>query len=216
MTAPGRNHARTRDTHTPKAHGWPSVGFFLITFMVTHLAFSSGCAAPPPQARTTFLTGVDLVEMTDRMAVSFAGDHAIGARTPETERWVISFDRIINRTNQIIPDREKWLYIARLRALLAQSTLAADRNILWIMPPERWAEVRAEVAPDMPPDVPEAFRLPPTHLMTAEFLALTSTSGAGRSDTYVTSWQLIDLRSGIMVWEDLWEMKRARDGLTYD
>jgi hypothetical protein len=172
-----------------------------------------GCASGPPKIKTTFLRSVDLVDMTDRMAQSFAGNDVITARDAHDEPWIVSFYRIVNHTNQIIPEREKWLYIARLRAQLAQSRIADQRRIIWIIPPERWAMVAEELDVS---EEPYGLRMNPTHLLTAEFNTLTTTSGRGRSDTYVCSYQLIDLRTGVITWEDAWEVKRQAVGVTYD
>jgi hypothetical protein len=119
----------------------------------------------------------------------------------------------VNHTNQIIPEREKWLYLARLRALLAQSQLSDERSLIWIIPPERWSIVAEELGAS---DEPHGLRMNPTHQLTAEFNALTITSAQGRSDTSVCSYQLIDLDRGTIVWEDAWEVKRAISGITYD
>jgi hypothetical protein len=172
----------------------------------------AGCGGPP-EVRTTFLRSVDLVAMTDRMAESFAQDAVIGARTPESDPWIISIDRIVNHTNQIIPDGERWLYIGRLRAMLGQSQLARERRIIWIIPPERWPMIAEELGVSREP---YGLRENPTHLLTAEFLALTTTSGAGRSDAYLCNYQLVDLAVGTITWEGSWEVKRAIEGRTYD
>ncbi len=172
--------------------------------------FLVGCFRPP-EARTTYLSSVDLLDMTDRMAESFAADPVIGRRSSGDDRWVVSIDRVANRTNEIIPDREKWLYVGRLRAILAESGIGADRGLIWVVPPEEWPRVTRELGPG------EAGpRLAPTHVLSAEFNALTNTSGAGRTDAYLCAFQLSDLRSGRLVWEDAWEVKRAAAGRTYD
>lgn len=184
--------------------GWP-LG---VTAVLLVLA---GCA--PPQSRTPFLRSVDLVEMTDRMAESFAATPTVAGRDATDDRWVISIARITNYTNQIIPDREKWLFIGRMQSILAASELADDRAIVWVIPPERWWIVADEF-----PDRPEPFglRLEPTHLLTGTFSSLTTTSARGRSDAYLCSFQLVDLATGALVWEDAWEVKRATTGLSYD
>ena len=166
-----------------------------------------GCSAP--EVRTTFLGSVDLVDMTDRMAASFAGDPVIGRRTEASETWVVSIDRVVNHTNQIIPGREKWLYTTRMRAKLAESNIARRRNIVWVVPPERWPAAAGELES-------KHRRLRPTHLLAAEFQTLTRTSAAGRSDTYVCAFQLTDIEDGRLVWEDLWEVKYAVQGLTWN
>ncbi len=170
---------------------------------------AAGCA--PPAAHTTFLNDVDLVDMTDRMAESFANDPVIGRRSDASERWVISIDRVANGTYQVMPSREKWLYTSRLRALLGESDLARRRNIVWVVSPERWPAAAGELGRE---DV--SGRLPPTHLLSAEFQTLTSTSATGRSDMYVCAFQLTELEYGRLVWEDLWEVKYAVRGVTWD
>ena len=171
-----------------------------------------GCGGPP-KARTTFLRSVDLVDMTDQMAQSFAADDVIGDRTPNSDPWVISVYRVVNHTNQIMRESERWAYIARLRARLAQSELSEERSLIWIIPPERWSIVAEELGIS---EEPYGLRMKPTHQLTAEFFALTNTSGLGRSDAYLCSYQLLDLDTGRIVWEDRWEVKRAVEGVTYD
>ena len=178
-------------------------------FVMMAVSISWGCS--PPATRTTFLESVDLVDMTDRMAESFAGDPVISRRTPASGRWVISIDQVANRTYQLMPSREKWLYTTRMRALLAESGFAGGRNIVWVIPPEGWPAAPLELrAEDRDP------RLAPTHLLSAEFQTLTNTSAAGRSDMYVCAFQLTELDNGRLVWEDLWEVKYASRGLTWD
>jgi hypothetical protein len=183
-----------------------------LTVWCAAILMLTGCGRPP-KVQTTFLRSVDLVAMTDSMAQSFAQDGVINARTSQTDPWIISLYRVVNHTNQIIPDREKWLYLARLRALLAQTDMAAQRSLIWIIPPERWALVAEELGVSQEP---YGLRMNPTHLLTAEFHALTNTSGRGRSDAYLCNYQLVDLHSGALVWEDKWEVKRDITGKTYD
>ncbi len=181
-------------------------------FLLGMVICSTGCGGPP-KVRTTFLNSVDLLDMTDRMAASFANDAVIGERSPDDKPWVISINRVANHTNQIIPEREKWLYIGRLRAVLAQSPIARDRSIIWVIPPERWPIIAHEIGA---PEEPYGLRMAPTHLLTAAFHSLTLTHAQGRSDTYVCDFQLLDLATSRIVWEDRWEVKRAIEGLTFD
>lgn len=176
------------------------------------VATLAGCGGAP-KANTTFLNSVDLVNMTDRMSESFASDDVISARTSGSDPWIISINRVANHTNQLIPDREKWLYMARLRTRLAQSEIGKERELIWVIPPDRWREVQSELSePGEPPEL----RMTPTHQMTADFYTLTNTSSLGRSDAYFCSFQLFNLETGTLVWEDAYEVKRARQGKTYD
>jgi len=146
-------------------------------FIAGLLLMLTACGGPP-KVRTTFLGSVDLMAMTDQMAQSFTQDDVINARSEASEPWVVSIYRIVNNTNQVIPEREKWLYINRLRAQLDRSDVAQRRSITWIIPPERWSIIAAETGEPEP----YGLRLDPTHLLTAEFDALTNTSGRGRTD----------------------------------
>lgn len=186
---------------------------FVVACGLALLLMALTACTSPPRARTTFLNSADLVNMTDRMAESFTRDEVIGRRTSEDDPWVISIYRVVNHTNQIMPERERWMYIGRLRALLAQTDVAQQRSLIWVVPPERWPMIAEEMGTQQEPF---GLRMNPTHQLTAEFHTLTHTSAAGRSDAYVCSFQLIDLRSGAITWEDSWEVKRAVSGLTFD
>jgi len=169
----------------------------------------------PPKVRTPFLRSVDLVDMTDRMAESFAQSEVIRQRTPDDEPWVISIYRVINHTNQIIPDREKWLYIGRLRGMLSRSDVSQRNALIWIVPPERWPNIAEAMNADVNAE-PRHLRMQPTHVLTAQFNALTTTSGSGRTDTYLCAYELLELDTGKITWQDRWEVKRHVSGLTYD
>jgi hypothetical protein len=178
------------------------------------LSAITGCGGPP-RIRTPFLQSVDLVEMTDRMAESFVASEVISARSADDPPWVISISRVVNHTNQIIPDREKWLYIGQLRGMLARSDVARSRSLIWIVPPERWPDIARAMNADITGE-PFGLRMTPTHVLTAQFNALTTTSAAGRSDAYLCAFELLELDTGRMTWQDAWEVKRAVSGLTYD
>jgi hypothetical protein len=184
----------------------PAPAALLVTALI-----AGGCA--PPAARTSFLRSVDLVAMTDGMAQSFARDPIIATRTPDDPRWVVSVSRVANQTNQIIPEREKWLYLGRLRGMLTRPELSEARSIVWVVPPERWPALSAEGPVVAEPD---ELRLPPTHLLTATFGSITTTSGAGRTDAYLCSYELLDLDDGRVIWGDGWETKRTVHGVVYD
>lgn len=177
------------------------------------LCWMPGTACAPPKVQTSFLRSVDLVDMTTIMAQSFARTPVIAQRSPDSPRWIISVDKVVNNTNQIIPENEKWAYIGRLRAQLAQTRISQEKNLVWVVPPERWPEIAREIDAAVEP---RDLRLPPTHLLTATFSALTTTTGQGRTDAYFCAFQLIDLNSGTLVWEDAWEVKRGVLGRTWD
>ncbi|MBI1373834.1 MAG: hypothetical protein GC159_14010 [Phycisphaera sp.] len=158
-------------------------------------------ACSEPRINNTRLGSTDLVVMTDRMVQSLMANNAVASRTPRSEPWVVTLDRVSNRTNDIIPDGEKWLFMARLRARLSESPSLRDRNLTFIVPAERRGQIEHEGHP--------AETLKPTHALAATFHALTTQSRGGRTDTYLCAFELLDLRDDHLVWEDSYEIKQA-------
>lgn len=158
---------------------------------VVALAVLAGCGGP--RANTTRLTAVDLVAMTDRMAASLVRASALADRDAASQPWRIAADRVRNNTNDIIPEREKQLFLARLRALLNETDTLRRRNITFVREAELSGPRRAS----------------PTHALTATFHAITHADRQRRSDFYLCAFQLVDLRDESVVWEDRYEVKRS-------
>jgi len=163
----------------------------MATGCVVGLAWLAGCGGP--RVNTTRLTAVDLVAMTDKMAGSLVRAPALSERDGRSPPWRISAGRVENETNDIIPEREKQLFLARLRALLNQTDALQRRNIEFV----RDAELSS-------PD-----RARPTHALTATFHAITHADRHRRSDFYLCAFRLVDLRDETVVWEDRYEVKRS-------
>lgn len=161
-------------------------------------------ACATPRVSTTQLTPADVVSMTDRMTVSLLEDEVIGTRDGDSERWVISIDRVRNLTEHPMTVRQRWAAMARLRSRLAQTDFAQERNIAWILPPDRWQQYASDSYN------PRAQRLLPTHSLHATFYSDTTSSLAGRSDAYLCAFTLTDLNTGSVIWEDSFEVKYSQ------
>ncbi|MFM9959002.1 MAG: hypothetical protein ACKVZJ_13105 [Phycisphaerales bacterium] len=162
-------------------------------------AGAAGCAAP--RINTTSLTAADVVKMTDQMAASLNASMPIASRNTSSERWVFTMDRVSNRTEHLMDDSEKWGIMGRFRANLARTMLGNERNIAFVLPAAEWQRYAgADYAP-------EQSRLRPTHALRAEFRSDTASSLLSRSDHYLCAFQLLDLESGLLVWEDSYEVK---------
>ena len=172
-----------------------------------------GCSSP--RLNNTRLTGNDLVAMTDRMTDSLITSKAIASRnarnTDNTDslRWVIVFDRVSNQTNDIIPDDQKWAFVARLRALLGESQVLSERHLTFVLSHDAVASVNKRQNPGEQQDQNITHRLVPTHAMTATFYSLTAADQHHRRDVYLCAFQLLDLSNGQVLWEDKYELKRS-------
>lgn len=162
----------------------------------------TGCAAP--RVVTTQLTSTDVVKMTDSMTASFTADELISSRSPESDQWVFSIDRVRNLTEHPMTMQQRWATMARLRSRLAQTDFSRERNIVWILPPDLWQQYARDSYD------PAAQRRLPTHSLHATFYSDTSSSLAGRSDAYLCAFTLTDLATGQIVWEDRFEVKYSQ------
>lgn len=155
-----------------------------------------GCSAP--SINTTRLGSVDLVTMTDQMAASLTSSPAA---VSNARQWLVTMDRVSNQTNDIITEGEKRAFLARLRTQLNQSPALASRNITFVAPlDQRQGTTELQVAPT---------DIRPTHALTATIYAASNRSRAARSDAYLAAFQLLDLATNRIVWEDRYEVKYA-------
>jgi len=165
---------------------------YILLFML------AGCSAP--RVDNTRLGSADLAAMTDAMVQSMLADEALAGRATDAPAMVIVADRVSNRTNDIIPDGEKHLFTARLRALLNESAELRRRNMQFVQ--NR--------------DVSGPQRVSPTHALTATFYADTQAERQRRTDTYLCAFQLIDLTDDRVLWEDRYETKKTAVRGKYD
>ncbi|MFG0329993.1 MAG: hypothetical protein ACF8PN_08860 [Phycisphaerales bacterium] len=157
----------------------------------------AGCAATSAaQAPTTMLRSVDLVRMTDLMAESLI------ASDVEIMNAVIVADRVVNRTNHIMEPGEKELFVARLRRMLNESETLAVANVRFVAAADDLADLTEAPGED-------ATGVGPTHALTATFRTLTTVTRRVRDDAYVCAFQLQNLRTREVVWEDAYEVRFA-------
>ena len=160
-------------------------------------AFLGGCSTDHvPVAPTTMLNSVDLVRTTDLMAGSLlASDVDLGGK-------VIVTDRVVNRTNHMMPQGERELFLVRLRAALAQNEDLRRAGVVFVARPDELTDFTAP-----PPE--DAQGSGPTHALTATFRTLTNITRLERDDYYECAFQLQDLRTRAIVWEDAYNVRYA-------
>jgi hypothetical protein len=173
------------------------------TLLLTLGLFLGGPGCSAPEIHTTSLASTDLVSMTDLMTRSMLVSQEIATRNAQSPVWTVTLDRAINKTNSVIPQRELWAFMARLRTQLQQSPAMTQRNIRFVLSKETAEAVNA-AQPDAAPG-----RGTPTHALAATFYSITSATNQARSDSYLCAYQLIDGASSQILWEDKYEIKRA-------
>jgi len=159
-------------------------------------------------AKTTLLNGDDMNNMTNQMAQSIIADGRVQSA------WQAGALKIVvkpatNFTNDIIPDEQLELFVARLEGLLASRPALADRFV-WCINRADYDKLRAQEMPEAQLGVPEG-RIVPEYALYAEFHADTRVGRNTRSDTYLCSYKLTRIsgpNAGAVLWEGQYETSK--------
>lgn len=174
-----------------------------------------GCRSGP---RTTDFTQNDLDVTVNEMAASLAGSDFLAERTADSPRIVLATNQVRNLTDNIMTTAERWMAIARVQNTLPIQAMAEQKNIVFVLPPERIEDLR-EAGFDQP--LPEGLR--PTHLMTATFYSSRMAEReAGeritsiRQNYYYLEYTITDLDGREVLWSDAFEFGREAFGNIID
>ena len=174
-----------------------------------------GCASEPQ--RSTRLTDSDLDQVVLRVAESLRASELLAGRTGASPRMVVVVNRVQNLTDDVIPIDEQWMLVARLQGSLPVRGLADDKNVRFVIPPERVELLRGAGY-----DVDGGGASEPTHVMTATFLSARRSGRGGqrvtdvRSNYYYLEYALYGLDGRELLWTDRFEFKREAVGLVID
>ena len=161
------------------------------------------------------MTVSDLDEMSREMAASLRQSPSIARRDQHSPPWVVSIDKVLNLSNDVMTESEQWFVIAKLRSSLPIQSLGHQRNITFVMPAEQVRRLREDA--DLDTAVPDfASTRRPTHQLTATFRSLTRAQAKQQTELYYCEFELIDLERGEPVWTDRVEYKRAAKGHVWD
>ena len=144
-------------------------------------------------AKTTLLNSGDMVTMTNEMARSMIADSRITAAAAGGPLKIV-IRPVDNLTNEILPDNEAEMFVARLQGLLASRPELANKFV-WVINRTDYAKLRAEAIPESKLG-PSEDRITPEYMLSAEFRSLTDVSRSRRSDTYLCQYKLTKISSG--------------------
>ncbi len=139
--------------------------------------------------------------MTDQMSESLlASDINFSSEKP----FIIVADRVVNRTSQIMEQGEKQLFLTKLRATLNQNKTLKNAGVIFVARPDELSQYSEDIPADS-----TVKHLGPTHALTATFTSLTNVDRTIRDDSYLCSFQLQNLKSREIVWEDAYTVRYA-------
>jgi hypothetical protein len=184
-----------------------------VLIFVVVLAGCAGCVE-----RSTRLTGSDFEVTVQEMANSLAASEFLAERSPTSPEIRIVTRQALNLTSDVITPAEQWMLVARVQSALPVRQMAEHRNIVFQMPPEEIARLRAR---GFESELTEENR--PTHLMTA---TLRSSLRAGASDSngltnlrkdyYLLEYQILEIETRRLAWSGRFEFAREAAGLVID
>ena len=176
----------------------------VVLLLVVCIGVCVGCQAP---GQTTRATVDDLDALSASVAASLRASDLLTARSLESEPWVWAPGPMRNLSADVMTRAEQEAITQRVLGGLPLRTLAVGRNLVLLTAYDRDA---------VPGGVAGAGRLKPTHRLGGTLRTVTRTVSDGRSDLYLAAFELLDLRSGAVVWTDRFEFKRAARGLIWD
>lgn len=171
--------------------------------------------APKPVGQSTRLTVDDIEAMTAEMAQSMLASDALARRGPDSEPWVVSIDKVLNLSDEVMTKNEQWSIMARVRGAAPITALWDEKAVRFVIPPERVLELRnSEYGPDFGDGFAGDRRV--THTMTATFRSVTRAQAKRRSDLYYCEFDLLEFATGEPVWSEKFEFKRQAKGHVWD
>jgi hypothetical protein len=185
---------------------------YMVLFMIVMCVM--GCT-PKPVGESTRLTLGDIEVMTHGMAQSLLASDALAERGPGSEPWIVSIDKVLNLSDDVMNENEQWSIMAQVRGAAPIAALWDDKAVRFVIPPERVMQLRASA---YGADFKECFGVDRqvTHTMTATFRSVTRAQAEHRSDLYYCEFDLLDLATNEPVWSDRFEFKRQARGHVWD
>lgn len=199
--------------HLRSSHAVASSFAAMLAVVLVTLA---GCAAPGGQS--TRLTVGDLNYTVAELTQQLQTSPLITQRTPASPPMRVVIRRVENLTSDRITEAERWMVMARLRSGLGIAPLRDQKNIEFMIPPERQALARqGGFQGDLGPNDQ------PTHIMDAVFRSATRTGRDDkhgnvniRSDFYFLEARVLDLSGRDVLWSGKAEFQREASGLVID
>ena len=170
------------------------------------LLVMAGCASAVSHGTNTALSGDDLVQMTDQMAMSIAADPEVNAAIAREGKLVVVVQPVENYIRgEVLPQGQKEAFTGRVRTLL--SKYAPDR-FEWVMNRDAFYNLRQRELEgiDLGPS-PDAVN--PHYALTAKFTSLGDETSTGRSSYYLCVYELASLEDRSVLWTGSYEVKKV-------
>ncbi|HEY7091224.1 MAG TPA: hypothetical protein VH518_24215 [Tepidisphaeraceae bacterium] len=169
------------------------------------LLLCASCKNAVQSGHNAALDSVDLVKMTDDMAMQIGGDPDVQRAYEQHGPLKIVVQPVRNEmTAEVLPRGPAEAFTARVRLLLAKHS---PERYTWVMNRDAFYHLRANELEgvDLGP-APEAVN--PDYALTATFKSLTKEDPKRRSAYYLCVYELTDLRDRTLLWTGSYEVKK--------
>jgi hypothetical protein len=186
---------------------WPTLAIVMVALCAL------GCKTP----QTSRIAVEDYLEMTAQMAQSLRQSDAFAQRTATSETWVVSFDKVLNLSSEIMTRGEQWGVVAMVRGAQPINSLWNDKRVAFVIPAQYAIDRRGTLDAERA-DKGFGTERGVTHTITATFRSVTRVpeDGNGRTDVYACEFQMLELNTNESVWIDRFEFKRSATGSVRD
>lgn len=167
--------------------------------------------------QTSRIAVEDYLEMSAAMAQSLRQSDAFAQRSAESEPWVVSFDKVLNLSSEIMTQGEQWGIVAMVRGAQPINSLWDDKRVAFVVPAQYAIDQRGTLNAERA-DKGFGSERGVTHTITSTFRSMTRVGedGNGRTDVYACEFQMLDLNTNVPVWLDTFEFKRTATGSVRD
>lgn len=186
---------------------WPTIAIAMFTLCTL------GCNT----AQSSRIQVDDYVEMSAAMAQSLRQSEAFANRSSDSEPWVVSFDKVLNLSSEIMTQGEQWGVVAMVRGAQPINSLWEDKRVAFVVPAQYAIDQRGTMDAERA-DKGFGSERGVTHTITSTFRSVmrVGEEGQGRTDVYACEFQMLDLNTNESVWIDTFEFKRTATGSVRD
>jgi hypothetical protein len=164
-----------------------------------------GCSSAVNSGQNSALSGVDLVQMTDDMAMKIAADAGVQQAFKDHGPLKVVVMPVENRMRaEVLPSGPSEAFVARVRTLLARHS---PEMFTWIMNRDTFYHLRGRELEgvDLGP-VPDAIQ--PEYSLSAVFSSLADEDKSHRSSYYVCRYELTNLQDRTVLWSGSYDVKK--------
>jgi hypothetical protein len=177
----------------------------LSAFICGSIFLLSGCASAVSHGQSTALSGLDLVQMTDDMAMKLASSPDVQRAIEKDGPLKVVVMPAENRMRaEVLPSGQAEAFTGRVRTLLSHQN---PGKFIWIMNRDTFYKLRDRELEGIEPG-PAPDSINPDYALSAVFSSLANENSKMRSSFYVCRFELTDLRNRTLLWSASYDVKK--------